>query len=117
MGIDPGEGRRMTVVSATHRGEDARAKPGQDTVEFAVLPDPNWVVEPFRSRVADLVELFETPDAGKPQWHRGRAAALRNEARVHPVAAVSDAYLRLAARHVATARLLEHDEACWPKSA
>jgi hypothetical protein len=107
----------MTVVSTVHRGEDARVKPGQDTVDFAMLPDPNWVAEPFRSSVADLVELFETPDAGKPQWHRGRAAALRNEACVHPVAAVTDAYLRLAARHVATARLLEQDEAYWPKSA
>jgi hypothetical protein len=64
-------------------------------------------VEPFRSNAADLVALFETPEAGMPQWHCGRAAALRNDAIVHPVAAVSEAYRRVAARHLATARLLE----------
>jgi hypothetical protein len=57
------------------------------------------------------VELFETRDAGTPQWHQRRAAVLRREAGVHPVAAVSDAYRRLAARHVATAQQLVLDRA------
>jgi hypothetical protein len=64
-------------------------------------------IEPLRFSAADLVDLFDTPEAGTPQWHERRAAALRYEASVHPVAAVNTAYRRLAKRHVATARLLE----------
>lgn len=64
-------------------------------------------MEPFRSCADELVAMFQTADAASPDWHRRRAAALQLEAKTHPVAAVANAYRRLAARHVATAQLLE----------
>lgn len=90
---------------------------GEDTVEFAALDAPALaeVVRPgpmpFRSSAAELVDLFGTVDAGAPWWHRSRARELRRQAHGHPVACVTDAYLRLSARHLATARLLENDGA------
>jgi hypothetical protein len=120
----------MATISSPHSRNESPANPGGDTVEFAPVPgetdEAGWdnarpqarrhptresVVEPFRFEAADLVELFETTDARKPQWHRGRARQLRKEAALHPVAAVSDAYCRLAARHDATARVLEPADA------
>jgi hypothetical protein len=96
----------------------------EDTVEFAVLapveppPRPNRAaVEPFRSTASALVELFETAEAGEPWWHRSRAAELRRDAYAHPVAAVAHAYLRVAARHMATAQLLEHQGDYWAATA
>jgi hypothetical protein len=95
----------------------------EDTVEFAVLapvepPRPTRsAVEPFRSTASALVEFFETADAGEPWWHRGRAAELLRDAHAHPVAAVADAYVRVAARHMATAQLLEDQGDFWAATA
>jgi hypothetical protein len=96
---------------------------GQDTVEFPVLaavealPASRPAIEPFRSTAAALVELFENADAAVPGWHRGRAQELRRDAQVHPVAAVANAYLRVAARHDATAQLLETQTDIWAATA
>jgi hypothetical protein len=96
---------------------------GEDTVEFAVLPvvealpPSRAAVEPFRTTASALIELFETADAGAPWWHRGRARDLRRDAHAHPVAAVTDAYLRIAARHIATAQLLEGQGDLWAATA
>lgn len=62
---------------------------------------------PFRTDVDDLVAMFQTLDAGTPAWHRARARTLQREAKLQPVAAVTNAWSRLAARHLATAMLLE----------
>lgn len=96
---------------------------GADTVEFQVLPPvapvrrANSAAEPFRTTTSALIELFETPDAGVPHWHRGRAQDLRRDAGAQPVAAVTNAYLRLAARHIATAQLLEGQGDGWAATA
>ena len=96
---------------------------GEDTVEFAVLapveapPPPKSTVEPFRTTASALIEFYETPDAAAPWWHRGRARDLRRDAHAHPVAAVTNAYLRLAARHLATAQLLEDQGDLWAATA
>jgi hypothetical protein len=97
-----------------------------DTVEFPVLADPprlvtplgveRAVLAPFRSRAADLVALFDTAEAQTPWWHRERARALRRDANAQTVAAVTGAYRRLAARHDATAQLLEDDGPHWAVS-
>jgi len=96
---------------------------GEDTVEFAVLtpveaiPPSRAAIEPFRTTASALIEFFETDDAGAPWWHRGRAQELRRDALSHPVAAVANAYLRVAARHDATAQLLEDQGGIWAETA
>jgi hypothetical protein len=65
---------------------------------------------PFRLDAGDLVTMFQTPDAGTPTWHRARARTLLREAKLQPVAAVTDAWWRLAARHLATAQMLEEQQ-------
>ena len=62
---------------------------------------------PFRTDADDLIAMFQTLDAGTPAWHRARARTLLREAKLQPVAAVTNAWSRLAARHLATALLLE----------
>ena len=69
---------------------------------------------PFRSDADDLVAMFQTIDAGTPTWHRARARTLMREAKLQPVAAVTNAWSRLAARHIATAMLLEQQASCVP---
>jgi hypothetical protein len=120
----------MTALSTAHGASRAAPRTGQETVAFAAatqkrqhrrraraaaepgIRNPMGApaepeVKPLRSTAAELREMFGTADAGTPQWHLQRAAALREEASVHPVAAVSNAYCRLASRHLATARLLD----------
>ena len=113
---------------------DANGLVGQETMEFAVVDAParleslsllvddqprpeRAAIAPFRSRAADLVDLFGTMDAQTPWWHRARARDLRREAHSQTVAAVNTAYMRLAARHLATAQLLEDDGGCWAETA
>jgi hypothetical protein len=72
------------------------------------------VAKPFRLDAGDLVEMFQTLDAGTPDWHRTRARTLLREANSQPVAAVTNLWWRLAARHMATAELLEEHEAGTP---
>ena len=72
---------------------------------------PRGTVMPFRMDADDLVAMFQTIDAGTPAWHRARARTLMREAKLHPVAAVNAAWSRLAARHIATAMLLERQQA------
>jgi len=67
--------------------------------------------KPFRLQADELVAMFQTIDAGTPTWHRARARSLLREAKLQPVAAVTDAWWRLAARHLATALLLEQQQA------
>jgi hypothetical protein len=67
--------------------------------------------KPFRTDADDLVEMFQTIDAGTPMWHRSRARTLMREAKLQRVAALTDAWSRLAARHIATAMLLEEQQA------
>jgi hypothetical protein len=69
---------------------------------------------PFRTDVDELVAMFQTLDAGTPTWHRARARTLMREAKLQPVAALTDAWSRLAARHIATAMLLEEQQAPVP---
>jgi hypothetical protein len=69
---------------------------------------------PFRTDADDLVAMFQTIDAGTPMWHRTRARTLLREAKLQPVAALTDAWSRLAARHIATAQLLEEQQAPAP---
>ena len=69
---------------------------------------------PFRSDADDLVAMFQTIDAGTPGWHRSRARTLMREAKLQPVAAVTNAWSRLAARHIATAVLLEQQTSIAP---
>jgi hypothetical protein len=66
---------------------------------------------PFREDADDLVAMFQTLDAGTPMWHRSRARTLLREAKLQRVAALTDAWSRLAARHLATAQLLEQQQA------
>jgi len=70
---------------------------------------------PFRSDADDLVAMFQTIDAGTPSWHRARARTLMREAKLQPVAAVTNAWGRLAARHMATAVLLEQQTSIAPE--
>jgi hypothetical protein len=62
----------------------------------------------------DLVAMFQTLDAGTPDWHRARARTLMREAKLQPVAAVTNAWSRLAARHLATAVVLERQMSAVP---
>jgi hypothetical protein len=75
------------------------------------------VARPFRSDADDLVAMFQTLDAGTPAWHRARARTLQREAKLQPVAAVTNAWSRLAARHIATAMLLESQQSLVPPPA
>jgi hypothetical protein len=70
--------------------------------------------QPFRMDADDLVAMFQTIDAGTPTWHRARARTLMREAKLQPVAAVNAAWSRLAARHIATAMVLERQQAAAP---
>ena len=65
---------------------------------------------PFRQDASDLVAMFQMIDAGTPDWHRARARSLLREAKLQHVAALTDAWWRLAARHLATAQLLEQQQ-------
>ena len=69
---------------------------------------------PFRMDADDLVAMFQTLDAGTPDWHRARARTLMREAKLQPVAAVTNAWSRLAARHLATAVVLERQMSAVP---
>jgi hypothetical protein len=69
---------------------------------------------PFRMDADDLVAMFQTSDAATPTWHRARARTLLREAKLQPVAAVTNAWSRLAARHIATAVLLEQQTSIAP---
>ena len=51
--------------------------------------------------------MYGIAEAGTAAWHRARAHTLLCEAKDQPVAALTDAWWRLAARHLATADLLE----------
>lgn len=66
---------------------------------------------PFRTDADELVAMFHTSDAGTPEWHRARARTLFRDAQRHPVSPVTDAWRRLATRHIATALLLERQHA------
>jgi hypothetical protein len=66
--------------------------------------------KPFRMDADQLVAMFKTIDAGTPTWHRARARTLLRDSKLQPVAAVTDAWSRLAARHLATAMLLEEQQ-------
>jgi hypothetical protein len=69
---------------------------------------------PFRMDADELVAMFKTIDAGTPTWHRARARTLMRESKLQPVAAITEAWSRLAARHLATAMLLEQQQAVAP---
>jgi hypothetical protein len=71
---------------------------------------PRDSATPFRTDADDLVAMFQTIDAGTPMWHRSRARTLLREAKLQRVAALTDAWSRLAARHIATAMLLEEQQ-------
>jgi hypothetical protein len=79
----------------------------QDTLGTVPRDSP----KPFRTEADDLVAMFQTIDAGTPMWHRSRARTLMREAKLQRVAALTDAWSRLAARHLATAVLLEEQQA------
>ena len=68
------------------------------------------IARPFRKDADQLVAMFQTPDAGTPVWHRARARTLLRDAQLHAVSPVTDAWRRLAARHIATALLLEQKQ-------
>jgi len=68
-------------------------------------------VRPFREDAADLIAMFQTSDAGTPEWHRARARALFRDAQCRPLCSVTEAWRRLATRHIATALLLEQQNA------
>ena len=70
--------------------------------------------KPFRMDADDLVAMFQTLDAGTPDWHRARARTLMREAKLQPVAAVTNPWSRLAARHLATAVVLERQMSAVP---
>ena len=65
------------------------------------------IAQPFRREGDQLVAMFQTPDAAGPAWHRGRADTLMRDARRHGISPATDAWRRLASRHIATAVLLE----------
>lgn len=68
------------------------------------------IAQPFRRDGDQLVAMFQTPDAARPAWHRARADTLMRDARRHGISAVTDAWRRLASRHIATAVLLEQEQ-------
>jgi hypothetical protein len=69
---------------------------------------------PFRKDADQLVAMFHTPDAGTPAWHRARASTLLRDAQLHALSPVTDAWRRLASRHIATALLLEQQQQVEP---
>jgi hypothetical protein len=68
------------------------------------------IARPFRKDADQLVAMFQTPDAGTPAWHRARARTLLRDAQLHALSPVTDAWRRLASRHIATALLLEQQQ-------
>jgi hypothetical protein len=68
------------------------------------------IARPFRKDADQLVAMFQTPDAGTPVWHRARARTLLRDAQLHALSPVTDAWRRLASRHIATALLLEQQQ-------
>ena len=70
--------------------------------------------KPFRMDADELVAMFKTIDAGTATWHRARARTLLRESKLQPVAAITEAWSRLAARHLATAMLLEEQQPLAP---
>jgi hypothetical protein len=83
----------------------------QGTSPEAVAPG---AAKPFRMEADELVSMFKTIDAGTPTWHRARARTLLRESKLQPVAAVTEAWSRLASRHLATAMLLEQQQSVAP---
>jgi hypothetical protein len=71
---------------------------------------PGGIATPFRKDADELVAMFQTPDAAMPAWHRARARTLLRDVRLHRLSPVTDGWRRLAARHIATASLLERHE-------
>jgi hypothetical protein len=69
------------------------------------------IAQPFRRDADQLVAMFQTPDAARPAWHRARADTLMRDSQRHGISPVTDAWRRLASRHVATAVLLEQERA------
>jgi hypothetical protein len=86
-----------------------------DIADRASGPAGQGTVMPFRQDARDLVAMFGIAEAGTPAWHRTRANTLLREAKLQPVAALTDAWWRLAARHLATAELLEHQQPPAPE--
>jgi len=78
-----------------------------DIADGISAPAGQGTVLPYREDARDLVAMFGIAEAGTPAWHRTRANTLLCEAKLQPVAALTDAWWRLAARHLATAELLE----------
>jgi hypothetical protein len=75
--------------------------------EYTATGVDGGTARPFRTDAGELVAMFQIPDAGTPTWHRARARTLIRDARLHPLSGAADGWRRLAARHVATAVLLE----------
>ena len=72
------------------------------------------LARPFRTDADQLVAMFQTADAAMPAWHRARARTLLRDARLHHLSPVTDAWRRLASRHIATALLLEEGQDVAP---
>jgi hypothetical protein len=70
--------------------------------------------QPFRKDATQLVAMFQTPAAAKPAWHRARASTLLRDVQLHALTPATDAWRRLAARHIATALLLEQQKKVAP---
>jgi hypothetical protein len=79
--------------------------------------DGAGIARPFRRDAGELVAMFQTADAGLPTWHRARARTLLRDASLHPHSAVTNGWRRLAARHVATAVVLERQARQQPAPA
>jgi len=65
------------------------------------------IAQPFRKDADQLVAMFQTRDAARPAWHRARADRLMRDSQRQALSPVTDAWRRLASRHIATAVLLE----------
>lgn len=70
--------------------------------------------QPFHKDASQLVAMFQTPAASRPAWHRARASTLLRDAQTHALSPATDAWRRLAGRHIATARLLEQPKKVAP---
>jgi hypothetical protein len=70
--------------------------------------------QPFRKDAGQLVAMFQTPAAARPSWHRARASTLLRDAQRHALSPATDAWRRLASRHIATALLLEQQTKVAP---
>jgi hypothetical protein len=81
-----------------------------DIADGTSAPAGQSTVLPYREDARDLVAMFGIAEAGTAAWHRTRANTLLREAKLQPVAALTDAWWRLAARHLATAELLEQQQ-------